>query len=865
MKKSRFIFLVALFLIGVSFQVVLADETVDWITSNKYANEADPEYQVSFEVATTPWLVAKDSEGIVYFVYQSPARIERFNMGADTWMPEISLSDTPTAFAVDAEGLYISFGRRTSRFNLDGTGETHLRNTNTDAINLHTSGQFIYINYSSYSYGELASADKNSGTLIDSQSYLYDFLNGSSIAPNIGMLFARTSGISPSDIVQVILNPDGTLGTASDSPYHGDYPSANKTFVFPGEARVADNSGIVYNTNNLTYANSLGGSFDDLTFYGDLPIVLRNGSLVAYSNTFLETGHFTPAAPPLRIFVNGDYIYCFSDGDSSIDVLKVHREQLALDEPGQPVDPNGLKYFPDAVQIGKDEIVYFLSSNHLSIFRWSITERKYLETIPLIEAPEFMAYSEDPERLFLSYPSGKITSISLNLAELQETPFVNSPQEPCGLSTAGEYLFVCDPSGAWVSHFTYNITGTLVSLVDWNYYSREYTWSETNRKMYFLRDDTSPNDLLWEDIGEDGVIGTKQDSPYHDSTGISHPIRVAPDGSIVLLGSGRVYNALSLEQVDSLSNSINDAAWKNTTLFTIRSDVINTQGQKWGTNYSVQSTLAIDGSPIRIFPISEGLLVITHFLDKPWFSILDTDFNIIYQDTLYYTHLPLVYHDFCPDFFDDFSNVQSGWPIDEDSYVKTEYLNGEYRVQSKQDGFLFLFRAPTCDRENYTVSVDARWAGSPGSSYGLIFGLSDDFSNYYLFDVNTDYQQFRFYRRSSSGFSQIVAPTYASAINTGSSSNHLEVSRNGSQITLLINGSVLGTWYDSVITGKGGVGLVSSPYLDYPVSDARFDNFYIANLVSSSLISQSSLENAQDACNLVCSPIFIEPINDLDW
>ena len=45
-----------------------------------------------------------------------------------------------------------------------------------------------------------------------------------------------------------------------------------------------------------------------------------------------------------------------------------------------------------------------------------------------------------------------------------------------------------------------------------------------------------------------------------------------------------------------------------------------------------------------------------------------------------------------------------------------------------------------------------------------------------------------------------------------------------------MNGTTLGTWYDGAITGSTWVGLMSSPYGDVPVSDARFDNFSVTTL-----------------------------------
>lgn len=234
-----------------------------------------------------------------------------------------------------------------------------------------------------------------------------------------------------------------------------------------------------------------------------------------------------------------------------------------------------------------------------------------------------MAYSSGSNRLYLAYQTNEITEIWLDQG-ITEMPFVNSPQTPCGLATAGSNVFVCDPSGAWDSHFTYSPEGTLISQKDWNYFSKEYVWNTANQKMYFFRDDTSPNDLLWEDISADGVIGDDMDSPYHSSDGITHPLRVAPDGSVVVLGSGRIYDAMTLLQLDSLSNDISDAVWKSGNLVTLRSLNGNTEVQKWtAAPYAIEKKRQVDGLPLRLFSIDGGYLVISEVAGVPTFTILN--------------------------------------------------------------------------------------------------------------------------------------------------------------------------------------------------------------------------------------------------
>ena len=181
-------------------------------------------------------------------------------------------------------------------------------------------------------------------------------LRGVSVAPSLGKLFGRDSGISPSDIVQINVNADGTFSGSSDSPYHGDYPGASKTFMFPDDSRVADSSGIIYNASDLTYSNSFAGTVDDVTFYGNLPIILRGGTLIAFSNTILESGRLTPEDhTPAKIYMNGDTIFSFYHENSrGVAVTQIDVALLTTEVPGEAVDPNGLLYTPDEIILGNE-------------------------------------------------------------------------------------------------------------------------------------------------------------------------------------------------------------------------------------------------------------------------------------------------------------------------------------------------------------------------------------------------------------------------------------------------------------------------------------------------------------------------------
>jgi hypothetical protein len=191
-------------------------------------------------------------------------------------------------------------------------------------------------------------------------------------------------------------------------------------------------------------------------------------------------------------------------------------------------------------------------------------------------------------------------------------------------------------------------------------------------------------------------------------------------------------------------------------------------------------------------------------------------------------YLPYVLNNYepCSDFFDDFSNPDSGWYATEDETAKWEYLDGEYRILTKDDYFEFYYATPpTCGSENYSVEVDSRWFGEPGYSYGILFGIVGDLDQYYIFDVNTDAQDYGLWYFNGSEYIVLVPFSESEYVNPGNGSNHLKATKYKDQITLEINGFLLGTWTDYFLTGITYTAIISSPYDGIPYSDARFDNF----------------------------------------
>jgi hypothetical protein len=184
-----------------------------------------------------------------------------------------------------------------------------------------------------------------------------------------------------------------------------------------------------------------------------------------------------------------------------------------------------------------------------------------------------------------------------------------------------------------------------------------------------------------------------------------------------------------------------------------------------------------------------------------------------------------MFRNYCPPlYFDDFSDSGSGWPIHDSGSSRREYLAGEYRILLRNTdwwaGAKSGFKA-----SNYIVAVDVRNVTGVDGTYGLLFGLSDNWTQFYSVEIRTngEYQILRY--NSSSGWTTLAQGSSGS-INTGTATNRLKVERNGSRIRAYANGQFLASVSDGSYTGLRHVGLIASS-INQPNVDARFDNFTV--------------------------------------
>jgi hypothetical protein len=589
----------------------------------------------------TPWVASKRFGDVVHFLFT--ARIERFDLNQGTWLSPLSLPRTgATAMEMSATGLYVAYGSACYTYTSTASSEAHLRNTTSEIHELHADGNFLFLNYSDGLYGQLDSIRLSDRRLMESFSTYVDSSYGTVIVPSKNKIFGVTAGISPADVVMTSYNEDGTINESEGSPYHGDFSIGNRVFASPSGNRVLTTTGVVYSTTDLRYVSSMGGAVEHMDFLSDgRSVVLRDNKVYAYSDRFFSTGSAAVSPGTLNVFSSASAVYAFrpdSTRVAGVTFQVVPHSSLVFPAPGQGVSPVGLSFVPDAVVTDKNGKLLILSRLDGCVFVWDPETQAWSDKWFVLRGePTYMAYSDANHALYLSYEGGSITTLDLNASSPVEVMFANMPADVHGLAAAGQFLLVADPTGAWASHTILSPTGEELHRVDWNYYSQNYEWSPVTRRMFFIRDDSSPKDIHYEKISPQGLIVEEGESPYHASEGIAHPIRASRDGSQVLLGSGRIYDADgNLSLLGTLANPLIDGVWLNDKLVTITADGGQTRWQQWSTTSSYAETASglLNGTPrhVRRLP-DDRYVIMTQVSGKPAFRLFTPAGDLVQPPT----------------------------------------------------------------------------------------------------------------------------------------------------------------------------------------------------------------------------------------
>lgn len=274
---------------------------------------------------------------------------------------------------------------------------------------------------------------------------------------------------------------------------------------------------------------------------------------------------------------------------------------------------------PDRVFSDNQGTVFLYSSTAGLMYRWSESAGIFLSPLAVGQPtnngtirPLSVTHSPAHGRIYLGYSTGQITYIALT-GDSRESPFVAAAAAVRGLAAAGNFVLAQDESGAWATHSIFDKTGKLTDQRDWNAYSSAYDWAPNQNRVYFMRDDTSPNDLMFEEINPTtGAISASGESPYHGDYMVRGPVRVSLGGGRIALGSGNIYSTSDLTVVHSLGLDLVDMRWLDDgSLATLTLNGPDSRLRLYSSAFAIRHEQVVPGAPVAVIKLSNGVVVFT--------------------------------------------------------------------------------------------------------------------------------------------------------------------------------------------------------------------------------------------------------------
>ena len=566
--------------------------------------------------------IASDLEADVrYFLFSSPNKIERYDLAAASYLPDVALADTPSHFSVYGAGAFVSHGTDLYRYTFSDSSRQLVHTTSSDII-----GVVVVNNY-------VAIATRSSLTVLNATSYAVTansaysrYGTSYSAIDELNTFYFRSGGVSPADVMRVVIGEDGNIMGYGDSPAHGDFPSTSDLTTLPLQQYVVDRTGVVYEGVALNYVGSLQKNINDTSSSAERIVVARPDRLDIFSPDLIFQSTYTPAQEARFIDLRDDHVVAFSVSDLSSTASAIALTEFAEPQAIPPADPETALIRVSKTEMNQDAgDLYLLDNSNKTIFVYSVASEAWKAGIGLRAEPTWMSYSSVQDRLYLAYESGAITYFNLALGDGIERYFTALPQAVRGLLAVEDYLFAVDASGAWSRHYSFAADGELIDSERWRNYGAQYVWNPVTERVYHYRDGQSPNDIEWTSIlTSTGEFGVKGDSPYHGTYSMRYPLVMDPTGSYLIIGGGEVFDAATLNFITQLGNQISSAAWAGGELFTLSKSGNLYHFQFRGTDFSLDDEIDLLGAVNpRLFGYQDELVIVRDLPDSVAITVFD--------------------------------------------------------------------------------------------------------------------------------------------------------------------------------------------------------------------------------------------------
>ncbi len=178
-------------------------------------------------------------------------------------------------------------------------------------------------------------------------------------------------------------------------------------------------------------------------------------------------------------------------------------------------------------------------------------------------------------------------------------------------------------------------------------------------------------------------------------------------------------------------------------------------------------------------------------------------------------------------FSDSFADESSGWEIGDYSGGRVGYWNGEYFVTSLGDGQT-MWGLANRGFDYVAIKVRSQQVSAPSNNsndYGVICRANADGAGYFFLISGDGF--FAILRGDTNDqFEQLIDWTSSNAINQGNSSNEIQVTCEGENLSLQVNGELLASVKDSRYSA-GDIALTATSYEDTS-TEIHFDDIEVA-------------------------------------
>jgi len=562
-------------------------------------------------------LEVQQENNIVYFLFAAPNKIARYDLSSNKFINKISLDNVPSAFHVHKSVIYISYGTKLFKHKLDGFSATEIYQADSTILDIVAMGTSIYL-LKENNRAEIISASNFLST-DNRYQYHYSKHTANIASPLNKAIYTLPTSNRP---YKTLISDDGKFGSQTSSSFNrSDNPSA-KIYLHPDESKFYTNTGLIYSTANLSFKGSVSGSVTDISFLDKSPVIIRGKKLYLLTEQDTDHTEITLDHTPSHVAAKGQIITTFVTTDSIVTAHQTNIDQLSKPLASTTEDPNSASYQAELITTDNNNIVYLVDKANPTIHRRKVAESEYASSWGLVNSPSHISYSESHQRLYLGYPSGKITYFDTSLAiGAVETHLISLTSEIIGLTVAGDYLYVNDYKGYNdTTSYSINKLGQILDTSS-SSVSQNYVWNSLNDTIYRLE----PGYLKWRALSSS--TGEIDDNNYRKSlssntTDATPPLLISPNGQVLLVGSGKIIGAENKTLLNTLDNEIEDASWINDKLITVKEG--GQTLQIWQEDYLLETEHPLSKTlKTRVFNLQDKLLIVKQSATRP---------EIIYSD-----------------------------------------------------------------------------------------------------------------------------------------------------------------------------------------------------------------------------------------